>query len=155
MDNKFNFNNEYYKFQEKNTNEKVDTIENLFKEQDEADKTFSQISLEQNTINSYNKAEDPLEQTKEISEIDLENLKRLSKELHAIYDEQPEENTQEENTQEKNTNTKGKTLVKATKQGIAFSNQNLVKTFLDCAVLCFITASIGGSWFLYILNHLN
>ena len=103
MDNKFNFNNEYYKFQEKNTNEKVDTIENLFKEQDEADKTFSQISLEQNTINNYNKAEDSLEQTKEINEIDLESLKRLSEELHAIYDEQPEENTQEQNT-----NTKGK-----------------------------------------------
>lgn len=151
MDNKFNFNNEYYKFQEKNTNEKVDTIENLFKEQDEADKTFAQISLEQSAINNYNnKSESPLEQTKEINEIDLESLKRLSEELHAIYDEQPEENTQEQNT-----NAKGKTLVKATKQGIAFSNQNLVKTFIDCAVLCFITASIGGGWFLYILNHLN
>lgn len=135
-----------YKAQEEATNAKVDAIENLFKEQDKADQDFSAISLETNRF------DDSLEQTKEINEIDLENLKKLSEHLHAIYDETEDEN---EEIKETNSNEKGKALVKTTKQGIAFSNQNLTKTFLDCAILCFVTATIGGSWFLYILNHLN
>lgn len=145
MNNELNFNNNY-KAQEEATNAKVDAIENLFKEQDKADQDFSAISLETNRF------DDPLEQTKEINEIDLENLKKLSEHLHAIYDETEDEN---EEVKETNSNEKGKALVKTTKQGIAFSNQSLTKTFLDCAILCFVTATIGGSWFLYILNHLN
>ncbi len=135
-----------YKAQEEATNAKVDAIENLFKEQDKADQDFSAISLETNRF------DDSLEQTKEINEIDLENLKKLSEHLHAIYDETEDEN---EEVKETNSNEKGKALVKTTKQGMAFSNQSLTKTFLDCAILCFVTATIGGSWFLYILNHLN
>ena len=52
------------------------------------------------------------------------------------------------------TQSKGKALTKATKQGIAFSNGSLTRTFLDCAVLCFVTASMGFAFLMNIISHI-
>lgn len=108
-----------------------------------------------NDLNSSD-IDDPMEKTREISSITLDDMKALQEQLHKLYDEQdenlePEEPTNENDSQlQKN----GKSLVKATRQGIAFSNGSLTKTFLDCAILCFVTASFGCGMLMYIINHI-
>lgn len=177
-----------HKNQEMKTSQNLETIERLFDEWDDEDKSASETfsldgqSFDNGSLNYEPKAEetinydnptpsyqssssyadaqsdvkydtaDPLEQTKEISSVDLAQLKALQAELHKMYDE-PEQEPQpmEEPTQSQS---KGKTLTKATKQGIAFSNGSLTKTFLDCAVLCFVTASMGFAFIMNIINHI-
>ena len=78
-------------------------------------------------------------------------LKELQEELHRLYDEPEPEVIQDNPSQ---TQSKGKTLTKATKQGIAFSNGSLTRTFLDCAVLCFVTASMGFAFLMNIISHI-
>lgn len=94
---------------------------------------------------------DLMDQTREIDSVDLAELKAIQEELHRLYDESNEENILEN---EGVSQSKGKTLTKATKQGIAFSNGSLTKTFLDCAVLCFVTASMGFAFLMNIISHI-
>lgn len=89
-------------------------------------------------------------QTREIDSVDLAELKAIQEELHRLYDEPNEESLENEGASQ----SKGKTLTKATKQGIAFSNGSLTKTFLDCAVLCFVTASMGFAFLMNIISHI-
>ena len=93
---------------------------------------------------------DPLDQTREIDSVDLAELKALQAELHRIYDE-PEQDVQDNSEQSQS---KGKSLTKATKQGIAFSNGSLTRTFLDCVVLCFVTASMGFAFLMNIISQI-
>lgn len=169
--------------QEVKTSQNLETIERLFDEWDEEDKNTSEAfslnnqdfesnSLSYNTnesvndtptpsINSsfydqpsndkkYDMPTDSMDQTREIDSIDLAELKALQEELHKLYNE--EEQPVQENLGQ--SQSKGKTLTKATKQGIAFSNGNLTKTFLDCVVLCFVTASMGFAFLMNIISHL-
>lgn len=185
------YNGDYlaHKDQEIKTSQNLETIERLFDEWDDEDKSTSEAfsldsqSFDNGSLNYEPKAEetinydnptpsyqssssytepsygvkydttDPLEQTKEISSVDLEQLKALQAELHKIYDEPVPETPQLEDTTGQ-PQSKGKTLTKATKQGIAFSNGSLTKTFLDCAVLCFVTASMGFAFIMNIINHI-
>lgn len=155
------------------TNQNIEALNRLFDEADYGDDTLTDFSLsnqekhdsalsldevKNNFTNSLDKSsdskvdlvkEDPLEKTMEIKNVDLSELKELQAKLHEIYDEPKEE----EKLSGGGAN-KGKSLVKATKQGIAFSNGSLTRTFLDCTILCFITASMGYGMFMYILMHI-
>ena len=168
--------------QEIKTSQNLETIERLFDEWDDEDKntpeafSLDEQSFESNPL-SYNTSEsvtptptdtssfydepshntkydgstDPMDQTREIDSVDLAELKALQEELHRLYDEPEPEPIQENPSQ---TQSKGKTLTKATKQGIAFSNGSLTRTFLDCAVLCFVTASMGFAFLMNIISHI-
>ena len=167
--------------QEIKTSQNLETIERLFDEWDDEDKntpeaySLNEQSFESNPL-SYNTNEsvtstssetssfydtpsqnmkydafDPMDQTKEIDSVDLEALKALRDELKKSYYDSESEPIQENSNQTQN---KGKTLTKATKQGIAFSNGSLTRTFLDCVVLCFVTASMGFAFLMNIISHL-
>lgn len=167
--------------QELKTSQNLETIERLFDEWDDEDKNTSEAyslneqSFESNPL-SYNTNEsvtstssetssfydtpsqnmkydafDPMDQTKEIDSVDLEALKALRDELKKSYYDSESEPIQENFNQTQN---KGKTLTKATKQGIAFSNGSLTRTFLDCVVLCFVTASMGFAFLMNIISHI-
>ena len=147
--------------QEIKTSQNLETIEKLFDEWDDEDKntpeaySLNEQSFESNPL-SYNTNEsvtstssetssfydtpsqnmkydafDPMDQTKEIDSVDLEALKALRDELKKSYYDSESEPIQENSNQTQN---KGKTLTKATKQGIAFSNGSLTRTFLDCVI---------------------
>lgn len=158
------------------TSQNLETIEKLFGEWDNEDKyTSKPFSLNNQSLDddalsygskvengynpSYQKSSpdasndslDALDQTMDISGVNLEELKARVAELHELYDDAPSDNLGENPSQ---TQSKGKSLVKATKQGIAFSNGSLTRTFLDCAVLCFVTASMGFVFLMNIINHI-
>lgn len=163
-----NYNGDYLNNvnQEVTTSKNLETIERLFDEWDDEDKSSDEaFSLDSQGFDSsltYNKDtsptsfneplesvdSDPLDKTREIDSVDLEELKALQAELHRLYDEQPEA------VNEGASQSKGKALTKATKQGIAFSNGSLTRTFLDCAVLCFVTAGMGFAFIMNIINHI-
>ena len=134
------------------TNQNIEALNRLFDEADYGDDTLTDFSLsnqeKHDSALSLDK-EDPLEKTMEIKNVDLSELKELQAKLHEIYDEPKEEEKLSGGGADK-----GKSLVKATKQGIAFSNGSLTRTFLDCTILCFITASMGYGMFMYILMHI-
>ena len=167
--------------QEIKTSQNLETIERLFDEWDDEDKntpeaySLNEQSFESNPL-SYNTNEsvtstssktssfydtpsqnmkydafDPMDQTKEIDSVDLEALKALRDELKKSYYDSESEPIQENSNQTQN---KGKTLTKATKQGIAFSSGSLTRTFLDCVVLCFVTASMGFAFLMNIISHI-
>ena len=167
--------------QELKTSQNLETIEKLFEEWDDEDKSTSDDfsldsqSFDNSSLNYEPKYEntnsnkstssnsssydepsnskydlDPMEQTREIDSVDLAELKALQAELHKLYDEQQPQLDEGASQSQ----SKGKTLTKATKQGIAFSNGSLTKTFLDCVVLCFVTASMGFAFILNIINHI-
>lgn len=167
--------------QEIKTSQNLETIEKLFDEWDDEDKntpeaySLNEQSFESNPL-SYNTNEsvtstssetssfydtpsqnmkydafDPMDQTKEIDSVDLEALKALRDELKKSYYDSESEPIQENSNQTQN---KGKTLTKATKQGIAFSNGSLTRTFLDCVVLCFVAASMGFAFLMNIISHI-
>ena len=104
----------------------------------------------ENISKNVQSIDDPLEKTMEIKSVDIEEVKNLLNELHELYDE-PNEEISENTAQGQN---KGKALVKATKQGIAFSNGSMTRTFLDCTILCFVTASMGFGMLMYIFSHI-
>ena len=162
--------------QEIKTSQNLETIEKLFGEWDDEDKNASEsfslnnqnfdngvLSYEPKVENDYNPSYqesspdasndglDVLDQTMDINGANLEELKARLAELHELYDDAPSDNLGENPSQ---TQSKGKSLVKATKQGIAFSNGSLTRTFLDCAVLCFVTASMGFVFIMNIINHI-
>ena len=168
--------------QEIKTSQNLETIERLFDEWDDEDKSTSETfslddqSFESNPLSyntnesvtptssetssfynepshdmKYESSTDPMDQTREIDSVDLAELKALQEELHRSYDEPEPEPIQDNPSQ---TQSKGKTLTKATKQGIAFSNGSLTRTFLDCAVLCFVTASMGFAFLINIISHI-
>ena len=150
------------------TNRNIEAINNLLSEWDDDKNDTQTFSLDDqanftssldfdDSQNSFDNSkqdvrslEDPLEKTMEINNVDIEEVKNLLNELHELYDEPKEENY--ENTVQ--SQGKGKSLVKATKQGIAFSNGNLTRTFLDCTILCFVTASMGFGMLMYIFTHI-
>ena len=166
--------------QEIKTSQNLETIERLFDEWDDEDKnTPEAFSLDEQSFESnplsyrdgvtptptdnssfydepshntkYDSSTDPMDQTREIDSVDLAELKALQEELHRLYDEPEPEPVQENPSQTQN---KGKTLTKATKQGIAFSSGSLTRTFLDCVVLCFVTASMGFAFLMNIISHI-
>ena len=178
----YDFNQENSQNPEIKTSQNLETIERLFNEWDDEDKNTSEnFSLDnqsfennqanyntsenttftsQNNSSFYNEPsyeshtnplEDPMDKTQEIDSVNLEELKALRDELNRLYEEENGQTIQQNTSQ---TQSKGKTLTKATKQGIAFSNGNLTKTFLDCVVLCFVTASMGFIFLMNIINHI-
>ena len=93
----------------------------------------------------------------------MEQLKAWRDEIQkAIEEEQSESALDSELSQAQNENpldngasqVQGKALVKATKVGKAFSNGSMTQTFLDCVVLCFVTAAIGFGWLINIINQI-
>lgn len=151
------------------TADKIEVIENLFDEWDDIDKTSKEEITLDNNINSLAFNEEPildnsinplafneeptldtLDQTKEISSVDLEKLKELSAQMHELLDEPVEQVPDSSMNQ-----TKGKTLTKATKIGRAMAENEIANAFVNCSILCFITAFIGSAWFMYIINHIN
>ena len=162
--------------QEIKTSQNLETIEKLFGEWDDEDKNTSEsfslnnqsfdngaLSYEPKVENDYNPSYqksspdtsndslDALDQTMDISGVDLEELKARVAELHELYDDAPSDKLEENPSQSQS---KGKSLHQAPKQGIAFSNGSLTRTFLDCAVLCFVTASMGFVFLMNIINHI-
>ena len=147
------------------TKQRADTIQKLFDEWDEQDEftskdTSNDLLTHSEDTTSY---EDPLEQTKQIDNVSLEQLKAWRDEIQkAIEEEQSESALDSELSQAQNENpldngasqAQGKALVKATKVGKAFSNGSMTQTFLDCVVLCFVTAAIGFGWLINIINQI-
>ena len=107
-------------------------------------------STNSNQTNYSAESNDELDKTREIDSVDLAELKAIQAELHRIYDEDTKPDLESNSPSQ----SKGKSLTKATKQGIAFSNGSLTRTFLDCVVLCFVTASMGFVFLMNIINHI-
>lgn len=146
-------------YNEENNVSKIDDYDNLLNDRKQDNLYDNSLSdRKSDNLNDYSDdsnysitSNDLMDQTREIDSVDLAELKAIQEELHRLYDEPNEENTLENDGVSQS---KGKTLTKATKQGIAFSNGSLTKTFLDCAVLCFVTASMGFVFLMNIISHI-
>lgn len=137
---------------EATTNKKIDTLIQLF---DEApSRSNDSFSLnDEDTLTHITDTDDPLGQTSEISGVNLEELKAIQAELKKAIEEESFTDTNPlENAGD--SPSKGRSLVKATKQGRAFSNGSMIKTFLDCTILGFVTATMGFGWLINIINHI-
>ena len=145
------------------TSQNLEAIERLFEEWDDdrttsddmgyvtSDSSVSEpYSNNSNQTNYSAKGNDELDKTREIDSVDLAELKAIQAELHRIYDEDTKPDLESNSPSQ----SKGKSLTKATKQGIAFSNGSLTRTFLDCVILCFVTASMGFVFLMNIINHI-
>ena len=137
---------------EATTSEKIDTLTQLFDEApSRSDDSFS--LNDESTLTHITDTDDPLDQTSEISGVNLEELKAIQAELKKAIEEDSFTDTNPlENAGD--SQSKGKSLVKATKQGRAFSNGSMTKTFLDCTILGFVTAAMGFGWLINIINHI-
>ena len=136
---------------EATTDEKIYTLKQLFDEAPSSDDSFPLNN--ESTLTHITDTDDPLDQTSEISGVNLEELKAIQAELKKAKEEESFTDTNSlENAGD--SQSKGKSLVKATKQGRAFSNGSMTKTFLDCTILGFVTAAMGFGWLINIINHI-
>ena len=137
---------------EATTNKKIDTLIQLFDEApSRSDDSFS--LNDKDTLTHITDTDDPLGQTSKISGVNLEELKAIQAELKKAMEEESFTDTNPlENAGD--SQSKGRSLVKATKQGRAFSNGSMPKTFLDCTILGFVTAAMGFGWLINIINHI-
>ena len=162
---RFNYNNPQNSNKlspEEATTEKVETIEKLFGSFDEPDKSDSLLSElnEFETTGPFyipNKPEksESNQTATDIDDLDLDGLKALRAEIAKIQVEAQKEEENISNGQEH-----GKTKKLTTnhyKEGIhynGFSEGSMAENFFRCAVLGFVTLSISGGWFFYIMNHI-
>ena len=162
---RFNYNNPQNSNKlspEEATTEKVETIEKLFGSFDEPDKSDSLLSElnEFETTGPFyipNKPEksESNQTAADIDDLDLDGLKALRAEIAKIQAEAQKEEENISNGQEH-----GKTKKLTTnhyKEGIhynGFSEGGMAENFFRCAVLGFVTLSISGGWFFYIMNHI-
>lgn len=162
---RFNYNNPQNSNKlstEEATTEKVETIEKLFGSFDEPDKSDSLLSElnEFETTGPFyipNKPEksESNQTATDIDDLDLDGLKALRAEIAKIQVEAQKEEENISNGQEH-----GKTKKLTTnhyKEGIhynGFSEGGMAENFFRCAVLGFVTLSISGGWFFYIMNHI-
>lgn len=162
---RFNYNNPQNSNKlstEEATTEKVETIEKLFGSFDEPDKSDS-LLIELNKFettgpfyipNKPEKSESNQTAT-DIDDLDLDGLKALRAEIAKIQVEAQKEEENISNGQEH-----GKTKKLTTnhyKEGVhynGFSEGGMAENFFRCAVLGFVTLSISGGWFFYIMNHI-
>ncbi|HIQ90852.1 MAG TPA: hypothetical protein IAB27_04430 [Candidatus Coprosoma intestinipullorum] len=166
---RFNYNNPQNSNKlspEEATTEKVETIEKLFGSFDEPDKSDSLLS-ELNEFettgpfyipNKPEKSESDNKPTTNIDELDLDGLKALRAEIARIQAEQAKEQKEEENISNGQEREKTKKLTtNHYKEGIhydGFSEGSMAENFFRCAVLGFVTLSISGGWFFYIMGHI-
>ena len=137
---------------EAKTNEKIDTLKQLFDEAPSKSDDYFSLN-DESTLTHITDTDDPLDQTSEISGVNLEELKAIQAELKKAIEEESFTDTNSlENAGD--SQSKGRSLVKATKQGRAFSNGSMTKTFLDCTILGFVTAAMGFGWLINIINHI-
>ena len=162
---RFNYNNPQNSNKlstEEATTEKVETIEKLFGSFDEPDKSdslLSELNKFETTGPFYipNKPEksESNQTATDIDDLDLDGLKALRAEIAKIQVEAQKEEENISNGQEH-----GKTKKLTTnhyKEGIhynGFSEGSMAENFFRCAVLGFVTLSISGGWFFYIMNHI-
>ncbi len=162
---RFNYNNPQNSNKlspEEATTEKVETIEKLFGSFDEPDKSdslLSELNKFETTGPFYipNKPEksESNQTAADIDDLDLDGLKALRAEIAKIQAEAQKEEENFSNGQEH-----GKTKKLTTnhyKEGIhynGFSEGGMAENFFRCAVLGFVTLSISGGWFFYIMNHI-
>ena len=162
---RFNYNNPQNSNKlspEEATTEKVETIEKLFGSFDEPDKSdslLSELNKFETTGPFYipNKPEksESNQTATDIDDLDLDGLKALRAEIARIQAEAQKEEENISNGQEH-----GKTKKLTTnhyKEGIhydGFSEGSMAENFFRCAVLGFVTLSISGGWFFYIMGHI-
>lgn len=162
---RFNYNNPQNSNKlspEEATTEKVETIEKLFGSFDEPNKSDSLLSElnEFETTGPFyipNKPEksESNQTATDIDDLDLDGLKALRAEIARIQAEAQKEEENISNGQEH-----GKTKKLTTnhyKEGIhydGFSEGSMAENFFRCAVLGFVTLSISGGWFFYIMGHI-
>ena len=137
---------------EATTSKKIDTLIQLFDEApSRSDDSFS--LNDESTLTHITDTDNPLDQTSEISGVNLEELKAIQAELKKAIEEESFTDTNSlENAGD--SQSKGKSLVKATKQGRAFSNGSMTETFKNCTILGFVTAAMGFGWLINIINHI-
>ena len=162
---RFNYNNPQNSNKlspEEATTEKVETIEKLFGSFDEPDKSDSLLSElnEFETTGPFyipNKPEksESNQTAIDIDDLDLDGLKALRAEIAKI---QAKAQKEEENISNGQEHGKAKKLTtNHYKEGIhynGFSEGGMAENFFRCAVLGFVTLSISGGWFFYIMNHI-
>lgn len=127
----------------------------------ETDNIMNDIYNKTGINNIHSNIEDNMNKTQEIdfadqliASGDLETIKALQAQMHELAEDKPEEN-ELQNEEQGMSQEKGKVLTKSTKAGKAFANNEIANAFINCSILGFITAFIGGSMFVYILNHLG
>jgi len=97
----------------------------------------------------------------EEEDVKIEDLRRLIDQLEEMKKEyevpKAESDMQESQSQSES---KGKVLTKSLK---GFKNQEpeidntakeIATSFINCFILCMVTAIMGAGWFLYIINHI-
>lgn len=151
------------------SNDVSNNVKDLFNELEDVEQTTEDIFTLDNSfvtpsesVNaSLNIVEDNMNKTQEIdfadqliASGDLETIKALQAQMHELAEDKPEEN-ELQNEEQGMSQEKGKVLTKSTKAGKAFANNEIANAFINCSILGFITAFIGGSMFVYILNHLG
>ena len=100
---------------------------------------------------------DPLEQTGEINNVDLETLREYSRKIHNLMDE-PSEAPSQSKSPSQEYGGKQKTLttkpVNKFEQKYGEDVSQILSAFVSCSILALVTAGIGVSWLLYILMHI-
>ena len=148
---------------DKSVEEKMAVLEDIFSSnKSDEDESFSlETNLPfQNTTsfskienNSFDSDSDSLTQTKEISTVELEQLKRLKEQLNAL------ENS---NAVQNDGQSKGKQKVLTSNPNVKYSSEihsddvsQIVSSFMSCFVLAFVTAAIGTGWLINLIIHLK
>lgn len=142
------------------TTNKVEKIENLFGNFDEANNNnlLSELNDFEKTGPFYVPKMPQVDNSKKessIDDLDLDGLKELRRQIATLQKQQEENNNENLEGQERG---KSKKLTTSHyKEGIhydGFSTGNLEDNFFRCAILGFVTLSISGGWFFYIMDHI-
>ena len=100
---------------------------------------------------------DPLEKTKSINEVDLEQLREYSKKLHSIMDDDDKNLTNNDSA----INNGGKQKVLSARPKPKMYNDSdsdmsqILSSFISCSVLSFITAAMGVGFLLNIILQIK
>lgn len=90
--------------------------------------------------------------------VKIEDLKKLIGQLKDLYEVPTEENGLSETQGQSTSN--GKVLTKSLKgfknaeQSTDSTAKEIASSFINCFILCMVTALMGTGWFIYIINHI-
>ncbi|MBR3199087.1 MAG: hypothetical protein IKG27_03635 [Bacilli bacterium] len=150
-----------FELQSKKTEDKMAILEDIFSngssdEKDTFDLTqnlpFQDTAVTDYNINNYEfstqQAEPSLDDTQEIRNVELDELKNLKERIKDM------EKTHELS---ESGQSKGKQMVKTAHPNVNFSNdiKEITTSFVNCFVLSFVTAAIGAGWLANLILHLR
>lgn len=117
-------------------------------------------SNESNVNSKIMNSHDYLSEIEEDDDVKIEDLRNLINQLEEMKKEYDTSDDILNNTSQNNSQSKGKVLTKSL-PGIKnnepeYDNtaKEIASSFINCFILCMVTALMGTGWFLYIINHI-